>query len=88
MVRNRNLKGGMSCATTLKKKSSNARGCNTEHYFPLSTKVIAESVIEIGLASTPRPMKKKYLPYFINNSRGDSFKGSMLIVKLPRASMA
>ena len=79
MVRNRNLKGEMSCMTTLKKKSNNARGCNTEHYFPLSTKMIAEGIIEIGLASIPRPMKKKNLPCFIKKSTGNSFKGSMLI---------
>jgi len=45
MARDGDFEAGMCCATTFKKKSSNARGCNTKNNFALGAKMIAECVI-------------------------------------------
>jgi hypothetical protein len=41
--------------------------------------LIAEGVVEIGLASAPRPMKKEDLPCSIGDGRENLVKGSVLI---------
>jgi hypothetical protein len=52
----------MSSATSLEKQSSNARRCHTENNLALGVQVIAEGVVEEGLASAPRSMKEEDLP--------------------------
>jgi hypothetical protein len=49
-------------ATTHQNKSSYSRGCNTEDNGTLGTKCIAESVVDIDLASFSRTMKEKHPP--------------------------
>ena len=51
----------MGCATTIEKKSSNARGCSTENNLALTTEMIAEGVVEVCLACASWTMKKECL---------------------------
>ena len=51
----------MESMTTLEKESSNARGSHTENNLALGVQMIAKGIVEIGLASASRTMKKKDL---------------------------
>ena len=79
MTGDRNFEGGMGSATTFEEKGSNARGCNTEDNLLMGAQFIAKGIIEVGLASAPRPMKKEDLPCSIGDGRNDLVKCSSLI---------
>jgi hypothetical protein len=69
----------MGSVATFEKKGSNARGGDTEDNLMLRAQLIAQGVVEIGLASASRPMKEEYLFCLIHNSRDGPVKGSLLI---------
>jgi hypothetical protein len=79
MAWNGDLKARMGSATTFKEKGSNARGGHIEDNLAFRAQLIAEGVVEIGLASAPRPMKKDNLPCSIGEGRENLIKGSVLI---------
>jgi hypothetical protein len=64
--------------TTYQNQSSYSRRCNTEDNGTLGTKSIAESVVDIGLASFSRTMKEKALARVSVYSMHDLVKGSAL----------
>ena len=74
MAMDRDLEARVSCASTLEKKGSNARGCNTEDNLVLGEKMIAKGIIEVCFASASRPMKKKDLPKTGGDGRSDLLK--------------
>jgi hypothetical protein len=79
MAGDRDFEAGMGSATPFEKKGSNPRGGNTEDNLAMGAQFVAEGVIEVGLASAPRPMKKEDLSSFIGDSRDDLVKGCSLI---------
>jgi hypothetical protein len=79
MAENGDLKARMGSATTFEEKGSNARGGHTENNLAFRAQLIAEGIVEIGLASAPRPMKEEDLPCSVGDGREDLIKGSMLI---------
>jgi len=79
MARDRDFEAGMGSAPTFEEKGSNARGGHTEDDLVLGSQVIAEGVVEVGLASAPRPMKEEDVSWFIGDGKHDAVKGSLLI---------
>jgi len=79
MARDRDFEAGMGSAPTFEEKGSNARGGHTENDLVLGSQVIAEGVVEVGLASAPRPMKEEDVSWFIGDGKHDAIKGSLLI---------
>jgi hypothetical protein len=49
----------MRSATTHENQGSNSRGCHTEYNGSLGPKSIAKCIVDIGLASSTRAMKKE-----------------------------
>jgi hypothetical protein len=62
---------------THQNQSSYFRGCNTEDNGTLGTKCIAESVVDMGLASSSRTMKEKALARVSIYSMYDLVKDSL-----------
>jgi hypothetical protein len=58
---NRDFEVRVRSVTTHQNQSSYSRECNTEDNGTLGTKCIAESVVDIGLASSFRTIKEKAL---------------------------
>jgi hypothetical protein len=58
---NRDFEVRVRSVTTHQNQSSYSRGCNTGDNGTLGTKCIAESVVDIGLASSSRTIKEKAL---------------------------
>ena len=79
MAGNGDLEAGMGSATTFEEKGSNPRGGHTEDNLAFRAQLIAEGVVEIGLASPLRPMKEEDLPCSIGDGRENLVKGSALI---------
>jgi hypothetical protein len=79
MAENGDLEARMDSVTTFEEKGSNARGGHTEDNLAFRVQLIAEGIVEIGLASAPRPIKKEDLPCSIGDGREDLVKGSVLI---------
>ena len=73
------LEGRMGCATTIEKESSNARGCNTEDNLALTTKVIAESVVDVCLACASWTMEKEDLARADGDCLDNLVKGCLLL---------
>jgi hypothetical protein len=76
---NKNFEARVKSVTTHQNQSSYSRGCNTEDNGTLGTKCIAESVVDIGLASFSRTMKKKALARVSVYSMHDLVKGRALV---------
>jgi hypothetical protein len=51
--------------TTYENQGSNSRGCHTEYNGSLGLKSIAKCIVDIGLASSTRAMKKKQWPEWL-----------------------
>jgi hypothetical protein len=76
---NRDFEVRVRSMTTHQNKSSYSRGCNIEDNGTLGTKCIAESVVDIGLASFSRTMKEKALARVSVYSMHDLVKGRVLV---------
>jgi hypothetical protein len=59
---NRDFEARVRSATTHQNQSSYSRECNTEDNGTLGMKCISEGVVDIGLTSSSRTMKKKHWP--------------------------
>ena len=73
------LEGRMGCATTIEKKSCNARGCNTENNLALTTKMIAEDVVDVCLACASWTTENKDLARVDGDCLENLIKGCSLV---------
>src|ERR1700724_206137 len=69
----------MRGATTIEKESSDARGCDTEDDFALTTEIVAEGVVEVCLSCASRTMKEEDLARVSGDGMDDLIKGSSLV---------